>query len=167
MRGELFYLFIRNGLPVLRAVSLHLLNDLHCFFIVSLPEFHFFHSGVQFLSLRSSKSYLLPELEVPFILYELNMDVGRSTSSLRKVSILRSVQVLAMAGTGYHISLKCSITNPSVESTSWSNGCMNLFHLKNSYEGLASEDVDLNIPDGFGAFIGHLSAKVLWLLLVA
>jgi hypothetical protein len=44
---------------------------------------------------------------------------------------------------------------------------MDLFHLINSYEGLGSEDVDLGVPDGFGAFIGHLSAKILWLLLVA
>jgi hypothetical protein len=167
MRGELFCLFIRNGLPVLRTVSLHLLNDLHCFFIFFMPELHFFRSGVMFLSQRSSKSYSLPELEVPFILYGLNRDVGRSTSLLRKVSILRSVQELAMAGTGDHISLKCSITNTSVENTSWSNGYMNLFHLKNFYEGLGSEDVDLNMPDGFRAFIGHLSAKVLWFLLVA
>jgi hypothetical protein len=110
---------------------------------------------------------LLPELEVPFVLYGLNMDVGRSTSSLRKVSILHSVQELAMAGTGDHISLKCSIINPSVESTSWSNGCMNLFHLKNSSERLGSEDIDLNMLDRFRAFIGLLSAKVLWLLLIA
>jgi hypothetical protein len=148
-------------------VSIHFLNDLHCFLILPLPKFHFLSGGVQFLSQCSSKSYLLPELEIPFVLYGLNMDVGRSTSSLRKVSILCSVQELAMAGTGDHISLKCSITNPSVESTSWSNGCMNLFHLKNSSEGLESEDVDLNMPNGFGAFIGHLSAKVLWLLLIA
>jgi hypothetical protein len=34
---------------------------------------------------------------------------------------------------------------------------MNLFHLKNSSEGLGGEDVDLDMPDGFEAFIGHLS----------
>jgi hypothetical protein len=44
---------------------------------------------------------------------------------------------------------------------------MDLFHLKNSSERLASEDVDLDVPDEFGAFIGYLSAKIFWLLLVA
>jgi hypothetical protein len=44
---------------------------------------------------------------------------------------------------------------------------MDLFHLINSSEGLGSEDVDLDMPDGFGAFIGYLSAKIFWLLLVA
>jgi hypothetical protein len=43
---------------------------------------------------------------------------------------------------------------------------MDLFHI-NSSEGLGSEDVDLDMPDGFGAFIGYLSAKIFWLLLVA
>jgi hypothetical protein len=44
---------------------------------------------------------------------------------------------------------------------------MNLFHLKNSFVGLGNEDVDLNKPDWFGAFIGHLSAKIFLLLLIA
>jgi hypothetical protein len=44
---------------------------------------------------------------------------------------------------------------------------MDLFHLINSSKGLGSEDVDLDMPYGFGAFIGHLSAKIFWLLLVA
>jgi hypothetical protein len=43
---------------------------------------------------------------------------------------------------------------------------MDLFHLKNSSEGFGSEDVDLNVPDGFGAFMGYLSAKIFWLLLI-
>jgi hypothetical protein len=38
---------------------------------------------------------------------------------------------------------------------------MNLFYLINSSEGLGTEDVDLDMPDGFRAFVGHLSAKVL------
>jgi hypothetical protein len=41
---------------------------------------------------------------------------------------------------------------------------MILFHLKNSSEGLGSEDVDLNVPDRFGAFISYLSAKIFKLL---
>jgi hypothetical protein len=44
---------------------------------------------------------------------------------------------------------------------------MDLFHLINSYEGLGTEDVDLDVPDGFRAFIGYLSAKIFRLLLVA
>jgi hypothetical protein len=44
---------------------------------------------------------------------------------------------------------------------------MDLFHLINSSEGLGSEDIDLDVPDRFRAFIGYLSTKVLWLLLVA
>jgi hypothetical protein len=44
---------------------------------------------------------------------------------------------------------------------------MDLFHLINSSEGLGSEDADLDMPDGFGAFIGYLSVKIFWLLLVA
>jgi hypothetical protein len=34
---------------------------------------------------------------------------------------------------------------------------MDLFYLINSYEGLESEDIDLDVPDGFGAFIGYLN----------
>jgi hypothetical protein len=37
---------------------------------------------------------------------------------------------------------------------------MDLFQLINSFEGLGSEDVDLDVPDGFGDFIGYLSAKI-------
>jgi hypothetical protein len=44
---------------------------------------------------------------------------------------------------------------------------MDLFHLINSSEGFGSEDVDLDVPNGFGAFIDHLSTKVLWLLVIA
>jgi hypothetical protein len=44
---------------------------------------------------------------------------------------------------------------------------MDLFHLINSSEGLGSEDVDLDVPDGFKAFIGYLSAKIFLLLLIA
>jgi hypothetical protein len=38
---------------------------------------------------------------------------------------------------------------------------MDIFNLINSSEGFRSEDVYLDVPDGFGAFIGHLSTKVL------
>jgi hypothetical protein len=44
---------------------------------------------------------------------------------------------------------------------------MDLFHLINSSERFGSDDADLDIPDRFGAFIGYLSAKILWLLLIA
>jgi hypothetical protein len=44
---------------------------------------------------------------------------------------------------------------------------MDLFHLINSSEGLGSEDVDLDMPDRFEAFIGYFSAKIFWLLLIA
>jgi hypothetical protein len=44
---------------------------------------------------------------------------------------------------------------------------MDLLHHINSSEGLGSEDIDLDVPDGFEAFIGYLSAKKFRLLLVA
>jgi hypothetical protein len=44
---------------------------------------------------------------------------------------------------------------------------MDIFHLINSSEGLGSVDVDLDVPDGFRAFTGYMSAKILWLLLIA
>jgi hypothetical protein len=134
---------------------------------ISLPEFHFFHSGVQLLGKCGSKGYLLLELEVPFILYMLNMDISRPTFSLREMSILRSIQELTMARTDDYVCLTCSITNPSVERTSSYNGCMDLFHLMDSSEGLGSQDVDLNVLDGFEAFVGYLSVKIFRLLLVA
>jgi hypothetical protein len=104
---------------------------------------------------------LLLELEVHLIFYGRHMDVGGSACLLREMSILHSVQELAMTRTGDHICLTCSITNSSVERTSWSNGRMNIFHLKNSSERLGSEDVDLNMPDRFRAFIGHLCQNIL------
>jgi hypothetical protein len=146
---------------------LHLSNGLHYLFIFSLPEFHFFYSGVQLLGKCGSKGYLLLELKVPFILYKLNMDVSTPACSLREMSILCSIQEVTMVRTDDHVCLTCSITNPSVERTSWCNGCMDLFHLINSSEGLGTEDVDLDMPDGFEAFIGYLSAKIFRLLLVA
>jgi hypothetical protein len=152
---------------VLRTATLHILNGLHCLFIFSLPEFLYFRSGVQLLGKCGSKGYLLLELEGPFILYRLNMDVSRPSCSLREMSILCSIQELTMARIDDHVCLTCSITNPSIERTSRCNGCMYLFHLINSSEGLGSEDVDLDMPDGFGAFIAYLSAKIFWLLLVA
>jgi hypothetical protein len=97
---------------------LHLLNGLHCLFIFSLPEFHFFCSGVQLLGKCGSKGYLLLELEVPFILYMLDMDVSRPTCSLREMSILCSIQELTMARMDDHVCLAYIITNPNVERTS-------------------------------------------------
>jgi hypothetical protein len=44
---------------------------------------------------------------------------------------------------------------------------MDLFHLINSSEGLGSKDIDLDVPNKFGAFVGYLSAKIFWLLLIA
>jgi hypothetical protein len=99
MQTKLFYLFIRKCLQVLRIAMLHLSNGLHCLFIFSLPELHFFHSGVQLLGKCSTKGYLLLELEVPFILYMLDMDVSRPACSLREMSILCSIQELTMART--------------------------------------------------------------------
>jgi hypothetical protein len=95
------------------------------------------------------------------------MDVGRSTGSLRKVSILYSIQVLTMARMSDHVSLPSSITNSNVEGTSWSDGCMDLLHLKNSSEGLEGQDVELNMSHGFRAFIGHLRPIILRFLLIA
>jgi hypothetical protein len=167
MRTKLFCLFIRKCLHVLRISMLHLSNGLHCLFIFSWPEFHFFRSGVQLHGKCGSNGYLLLELEVPFILYRLDMDVSRPRCSLREMSILCSIQELTMARTDDHVCLTCSITNPSVERTSRCNGYMDLFHLINSSEGLGSEDLDSDVPDGFRAFIGYLSAKIFWLLLIA
>jgi hypothetical protein len=65
-----------------------------------------------------SKGYMLLELEVPFILYELHMDVSRPNCSLREMSILHSIQELTMARMSDHVCLTCSITNPSIEKTS-------------------------------------------------
>jgi hypothetical protein len=44
---------------------------------------------------------------------------------------------------------------------------MDLFHLIKFSKGLGSEDVDLDVSDGFEAFICYLSAKIFWLLLIA
>jgi hypothetical protein len=167
MQIELFYLFIRTCLLVLQIMALHLPFGLHCFLILSLPEFYFFSGGVHLVGKRSSKGYLLLELVVHLILYGLHMDVGRSACPLREMSILCSIQELTMVRTGDHVCLTCSITNPSVERMTRSNGYMDLLHRINSSEGLGSEDVNLDVPDGFIAFIGHLSAKVPELLLVA
>jgi hypothetical protein len=59
MWTELFCLFIRTCLPVLRTVTLHLPNGLHCFFIHSFLEFHFLSSGVQLLGV--DVSYAAPQ----------------------------------------------------------------------------------------------------------
>jgi hypothetical protein len=84
-------------------MELHLSYGLHCFPILSLPEFDFFSGGVQLISKGSSKGYLLLELEAPFILYRLNMNACRSACMLREISILCSIQELAMARTGDHV----------------------------------------------------------------
>jgi hypothetical protein len=65
-----------------------------------------------------------------------------------------------------HVSLTSGITNSTVEVTSWSNGGMDLLDFKNSSKGLGGEDIDLDMPHGFGAFIHHLSSIILQLLLV-
>jgi hypothetical protein len=95
------------------------------------------------------------------------MDVGRSTSSLGKVSILCSIQELAMTRMSDHVSLMSGITNSSVEVASWSNGYTDLLDIKNSSKGLGGEDVYLNMPHGFRALICHLSPIILRLLLVS
>jgi hypothetical protein len=97
----------------------------------------------------------------------LHMDVGRSTSSLGEVRIARSIQELVMTRTSDHVSLVGSITNSRVEGASWGDGCMDLLNLKNSFVGLGGEDVDLNMPHRFEAFIHHLCPIMLQLLLVA
>jgi hypothetical protein len=64
------------------------------------------------------------------------MDIGRSTSLLRKMGILRSIQDLAMTRTSDHVSLTGSITNSSVEVASQGDGCKDLLNFKNSLKGL-------------------------------
>jgi hypothetical protein len=58
------------------------------------------------------------------------------------------------------------ITNSSIEVASWGNGSMDLLDFKNSSKGLGGEDVDLDMPHGFRAFIRYLSSIILWLLLI-
>jgi hypothetical protein len=94
------------------------------------------------------------------------MDIGRSTSSLEEVGILRSIQELVMTRMSDHVSLTSSITNFNVEVASWGDDCMDLLDFKNSSKGLGGEDVDLNMPHGFRAFLRHLSSIILWLLLI-
>jgi hypothetical protein len=64
------------------------------------------------------------------------MDVGRSSSSLGKVSILHSIQELAMMQMSNHVSLMGGIMKSSIEVASWGNGVMDLLDLKNSSKGL-------------------------------
>jgi hypothetical protein len=94
---------------------LQLLDDLHCLLILLVPEFHFLSCGVQFLGERRGEIHLLLELEVPRIGYRLHMDIGRSTSSLGKVGIPRSIQELMMAQMSDHVDFTGSITNSSLE----------------------------------------------------
>jgi hypothetical protein len=54
--------------------------------------------------------------------------------------------------------------NASVEVASWSNGHMDLLDFKNSSKWLGGEDVDLNMPHGFRAFIHFLSPVILQFL---
>jgi hypothetical protein len=79
---------------------------------------------------------MLLELEVPWIEYMLHMDVGRSTSSLGKVTIICSIQELVMMWTSDLVSLTGAIMNSSVEVASWSNGGMDLLEFKNSSKRL-------------------------------
>jgi hypothetical protein len=95
------------------------------------------------------------------------MDVGKSTSSLGKVSILYSIQKLVMTRTSDHVSWTGSIPNSSIEGMPWGDGCMDLLNFKNSLEGLGGKDLDLNMPHGFRAFIRHLSPVIPQLLLVS
>jgi hypothetical protein len=46
------------------------------------------------------------------------------------------------------------------------DGGMDLLNFKNSSKGLGGEDVNLNMPHGFRAFIRHLSSIILWWLLI-
>jgi hypothetical protein len=95
------------------------------------------------------------------------MDVGRSTSSLWKMSVLRAMQQLVMARMSNHVSLAGSITNSSVEGASWGDGCMDLLDLKKSSVGFGDKELDLNMPHGFRSFIRHLCPIILQLLLIS
>jgi hypothetical protein len=64
------------------------------------------------------------------------MDVGRSSSSLGKLVIFRSIQEMAMTRASDHVSLTGGITNSSVEVVSWGDGCMDLPNFRNSSKGL-------------------------------
>jgi hypothetical protein len=66
-----------------------------------------------------------------------------------------------------HVGLAGIIRDSGVEGMSWGNGCMDLLNPKNSSERLRDEDVDLNMPHGFRAFIRHLSPVILRLLIVS
>jgi hypothetical protein len=50
---------------------------------------------------------------------------------------------------------------------SWSDGSMDLLNFKNSSERLRGEDVGLNVPHRFGAFIRQLNPIIPWLLLIS
>jgi hypothetical protein len=95
------------------------------------------------------------------------MDLGRSTSSLGKVSILHSIQELVMTQMSDHVSWIGSIPNSSIEGTPWGDGCMDLLDFRNSSKRLGGKDVDLNMPHGFRAFIRHLSPIIPQLLLIS
>jgi hypothetical protein len=60
-----------------------------------------------------------------------------------------------------------SITNSSIEGTSWGNGGMDLLDLENSSEELGGEDVDLDMPHGLRSFTHHMCPIVLRLLLIS
>jgi hypothetical protein len=92
------------------------------------------------------------------------MDVGRSTSSLGKVSILHSIQELVMTRMSDHVSWTSSILNSSIEGTPWGDGCVDL----QKFLGMAwGKDVDLKMPHRFRAFIRHLSPVIPRLLLIS
>jgi hypothetical protein len=75
------------------------MDHLHCLLILLLPKLHFLSSGVQFHGEHNGKVHLLLEFEVACIGYKLYMDVSRSTSSLGKMSILRSINPRVGDGT--------------------------------------------------------------------
>jgi hypothetical protein len=54
-----------------------------------------------------------------------------------------------------------------VKRASWVNGYVNLFHLNYPSKRPWSKDVNLNMPHMYRAFTGHLSIKILQLLLIA
>jgi hypothetical protein len=60
-----------------------------------------------------------------------------------------------------------NITNSNIEVASWGDGCMGPLNFKKSSEGHGGEDVDLNVPHEFGAFIRHLSPVILRLLFIS
>jgi hypothetical protein len=61
---------------------------------------------------------------------------------------------------GWHHEFQCR----SCVSEQWRHGSS---WLQKLFKGVWGEDVDLNMPHGFRAFIRHLSSIILWFLLIA